>query len=173
MLFLFGFASIPLAYIISLRLKKPSSGFAILVIIYLISGVVLIFPLGFCDLLINTFKQDFMSSSTLDILVFICRFLPVFSMSFGIQKLYKIGSYISACDKILPDFLKARCSENLRRDDEIWGCCIEKCNKTKECYEDAEALRWGTEGMKSSKTFNLIHNILITFLKELRLSSRF
>jgi hypothetical protein len=165
MLFLFGFASIPLAYIASLLLKKPSSGFAILVIIYLISGIVLIFPLGFCDLLINTFKEDFMSSSTLDILIFICRLLPVFSMSFGIQKLYKIGSYRSACKKILPIFLKARCEQNLQRTDEIWGCCENVCKKTKECYKDAEALNWGTEGMKSSKTFNPIHNILMTFFQ--------
>jgi hypothetical protein len=86
-------------------------------------------------------------------------------MSFGIQKLYKIGSYQSACKKILPIFLEVRCKGNVQRNDEIWGCCQNLCNKTKECYGDADALRWGTEGMKSSKTFNLIRNILITFFQ--------
>jgi hypothetical protein len=68
-------------------------------------------------------------------------------MSFGIQKLYKIGSYQSACEKILPQFLNETCQRDVKRVDPIWGCCLNLCKNNSECYEDAEALRWGTDGM--------------------------
>src|SRR5882757_6424789 len=46
MLFFFGFASIPLAYIFSHIIKKPSTGFAILTIVFIISGLLLATAMG-------------------------------------------------------------------------------------------------------------------------------
>ena len=147
LLFLFGFACIPLAYIVSIFHKKPFSGFTFLVIIYLLSGVFLMVPLGFCDHVINMRKRDFMSSSLLGIILIFSRFLPVFSMSFGIQKIYKIGPYQPTCEKINPYVLKDTCKGPISRDDPIWGCCQTLCSNTSECYGDANALHWGNDGL--------------------------
>ena len=153
MLFLFGFASIPLAYLTSLRLKKSSSGYALLVIIYLISGLILVLAMGILDLFINTLNVDFMSPQALEGILFFARLLPVFSMSFGIQKLYKIGSYQYACDKTLPVYLENLCTEVRDNTDPVWGCCRSKCEPNNECYYQMKALEFGSHGMKQTIYF--------------------
>ena len=142
MFFLFGFASIPLAYLTSLKLKKPSSGFALLVIIYLLTGLILVMAMGIIEL-VYPFKG-------LDTVLIFARFLPVFSMSFGIKKLYKVGSYQKACKDTLKVYLDARCRDQyLRKSDPFWGCCPERCSKNKECYDQMDPLRWDENGMQA------------------------
>ena len=165
MVFLFGFASIPLAYLTSLCLKKPSSGYSLLVIIYLITGLVLVMGLGIVDLMLNTFKLDFMSQSSFETILFFARFLPVFAMSFGIQKIYKVGSYQLACDQTLPAYLNARCEGKefpMKRDNPLWGCCTKLCEETNDCYKDMNALRWDSHGLSEGfPLFILINPILL------------
>ena len=147
MFFFFGFASIPLAYLTSLRLKKPSSGYALLVIIYLITGLILVVAFGLLDFMINTLRADFMSSSTLEVILFFARLLPVFSMSFGIQKIYKVGSYQKACAMILPIYLDHQC-QYMEKNRALWGCCLNKCEANNECYYQMNVLEFGSNGMK-------------------------
>ncbi|CAG2109717.1 unnamed protein product, partial [Medioppia subpectinata] len=148
MFFLFGVAAIPLAYLFSLRLSLPSTGYATLVIILLLTGLVLVLTFGILDLMLLS-GSDVMSRDTLDALVMTARVLPVFSMSFGIQKLYKVGSYQKACLDSAKETLLKVCIPTLRTDDPFYGCCDNLCRHRGECYDQLNALRFDEKGINS------------------------
>ena len=142
MVFLFGFASIPLAYLTSLKMKKPSTGYALLVIIYLISGLVLVMTVEFM-VLGGTLKGD-----GAKVLRGFVRLLPVYSMSLGIEKLYKVGSFNAVCNQMNPILLSYRCSKLTPSDHgkEIYGCCKSLCEPKNECYYQMNPLSWSDHG---------------------------
>ena len=140
MVFLFGFASIPLAYLTSLKMKKPSTGYALLVIIYLISGLVLVMTVGFL-IQGGTLKGD-----SAKIVRGIARLLPVYSMSSGIGKLYKVGSFKAVCDKMNPLLLNYKCNHLQDTSDELYGCCKMLCEPKNDCYFQMDPLSWSDHG---------------------------
>lgn len=140
----FGLSSIPLAYLFSLKFKRPNSAYAVLVIIYLITGLILIMALGVVGI---SLVPRQMSKTTHDILTGFARLLPVYSMSAGIQKLYKLGSYKWACAEMDPVLLDYQCSsKELRVYDELYGCCKSKCAEQHLCYDQFNALGWSDLG---------------------------
>ena len=141
MLFLFGFASIPLAYLTSLTMKKPSTGYALLVIVYLISGLILKITITFFLMWTN------ISRFLINVLQHFSRLLPVYSMTSGILKLYKIGSYKSACNKMDPTVLFIKCqSLNKNDDDVLFGCCEDLCRSENKCYHQMDPIDWSDHG---------------------------
>ncbi|CAG2161807.1 unnamed protein product [Oppiella nova] len=146
MLFLFGFASIPLAYCFSLLLNKPSTGFAVLVILYLLFGVMSISAMGVLDLIVNVMKMNIISSVKFNTILSFFRLIPVFSMSFGIQKLYRIGSFAQICKEYESKNMTLLCSF-IDRKSILYGCCIDKCSPTNECYSNQNPLSFDHNGV--------------------------
>lgn len=140
MLFLFGFASIPLAYLTSLTMKRPSTGYALLVIIYLITGLILKVTITFFIMWTT------ISRTLIDVLQHFSRLLPVYSMTSGILKLYKIGSYKSACNEMDPTVLRFKCRSLSGREDVLLGCCIEQCRPDNKCYYQMRPIEWSDNG---------------------------
>lgn len=150
MLFFFGFAAIPLAYIMSYLSKKPSTGFALLVILYLIFGVILVIVMGTLDAL-RTFSDTVITKKTFTTCLWFSRLFPIFSMTWGITKLYKIGSYSAACKAMPNATLQALCNMTFTHDTPIvgqfYGCCKNKCSVTDDCYEYKSPFIWGDKGV--------------------------
>jgi hypothetical protein len=88
-----------------------------------------------------------MTRETLDALIMASRMLPVFSMSYGIQKLYKVGSYQKACRDSSPELLIKACMPGLRKDDPYYGCCDHLCRKDGDCYDELNTLRFDDKGL--------------------------
>lgn len=146
MLFLFGFASIPLAYLFSLWLKKPSTGFAVLVIIYLLFGIIAVSAMGTIDLMVNIVHVNFISSSTFNQVLALFRLIPVFSMSFGVQKLYRLGSFMQICKEYETKNMTIVCSY-IQKKDFLYGCCLDKCLKSNDCYFNKNPLDFDNYGV--------------------------
>ncbi|CAG2112272.1 unnamed protein product, partial [Medioppia subpectinata] len=121
----FGLSAIPLAYLFSLRLKQPSTGYAVLVVVYLLSGIALSMIVFFVSM---------QAPKAADALEGVANIMPVYAMSHGIQKLYKLGSYGAACAKITPEYLTRVCDPKSGKigdeNDEYWGCCRNLCGPT-------------------------------------------
>ncbi|CAG2180474.1 unnamed protein product, partial [Oppiella nova] len=106
----------PLAYLFSLRLKLPSTGFAILVVIYLLTGVALSLIVFF----VGAIKPK-----ALEVTSGIANILPVYAMGHGIEKLYKLGSYQTACKQMSREHLERRCKDiESKGQNEYYGCWI-------------------------------------------------
>ena len=159
MLFLFGFASIPLAYCFSLWLKKPSTGFAVLVILYLLFGIIAVSAMGTLDLMINILHFDFISSVTFNRVLGIFRMIPVFSMSFGVQKLYRMGSFTQICKENEKKNMTIICT-HISKKDFLFGCCLDKCTKTNDCYHNKNPLDFDNYGVGQEFVYLVCSGIL-------------
>ena len=145
LVFLFGFASIPLAYLTSLRMKKSSTGYALLVIVYLISGLILKITLSLFVMWTT------ISKTLIDVIQHLSRLLPVYSLTSGIQKLYLIGSYKLSCNQIDPTLLQYRCrsldtNSTDSSTDILFGCCQRLCRPLKKCFNQMEPIEWSDNG---------------------------
>ncbi len=164
MLFLFGFASIPLAYCFSFWLKKPSTGFAVLVVIYLLFGLIANSAMGVLDLMINVMNLKPISISTFKLLLGIFRLIPVFSMSFGIQKLYRIGSFAQICKEYaVKQNMTIMCSY-VSKSEFMYGCCREKCEPNNECYDSKNPLQFDNFGVGQEFLYLLFDGLLFMII---------
>ncbi len=146
-LFLFGFASIPIAYCFSFIFSKPSTGFALLVVMYLLFGLIGNLIMSVLDLLINVFRFDFMSSTLLDIILYICRLIPVFSMCFGIKKLYWMGSMAQWCKQTLKKDPNVCLDDSKEAQNFYYNCCEKRCSPKNECYDSNNPFRFNNAGI--------------------------
>ncbi|CAG2178676.1 unnamed protein product, partial [Oppiella nova] len=145
--FAFGLSAIPLAYLFSLRLKLPSTGFAILVVIYLLTGVALS---------VTVFIVGAIKPNTLEVLSGIASILPVYAMSRGIQKLYKLGSYQAACKQMSREHLERRCKDITPHTSEYYGCCESLCRPKHQCYDELNVFQWDHNGISSELTYLIV-----------------
>ncbi|CAG2114253.1 unnamed protein product, partial [Medioppia subpectinata] len=157
---MFGLSAIPLAYLFSLRLKQPSTGYAVLVVVYLLSGIALS---------LTVFFVSMQKPKAADALEGVANIMPVYAMSHGIQKLYKLGSYADVCNKMTREHLAQRCDNSNYRIDkssDYWGCCVNLCKPTHECYYERNAFQWGKYGIVTE----LVYMIVTAFVYLLILS---
>ena len=160
MVFLFGFASIPLAYLTSLRMKKSSTGYALLVIVYLISGLILVMTIEFLV------QGGTMNPDQAKIVRGFARLLPVYVMSLGIEKLYKVGSFNALCEQTNPIVLDNMCKNTNGEKSDLYGCCKNLCEDKNECYFQMNALSWSDHG----KIFFKISLLNYISFKEINIS---
>lgn len=132
---------------------KRAGGYAILVIIYIVTGVVssvVCSVLESLALLSAVDAEGFLSPSTVETWTWIFRASPIFSMSWGIKKLYDNGSKASVCEQIRPQVIEARCSK-LETAIEIISCCPEEmCNNSyigDQCARRQNPLQWEGKGI--------------------------
>ncbi|OTF75870.1 ABC transporter sub-family A-like protein [Euroglyphus maynei] len=141
-LFVFGIGTIPLAYLFAYIFDVHSSGFTFVVIIFLIMGLIANIFWSILDILINNAGIDASSNflSWTQSILPIIRLIPIFSMLYGYQKLYKANLFTKMCTKFGPDNLAQIC--NMTDNDNslsrlAHGCCPNICLKDNSCYDSA------------------------------------
>ncbi|CAG2116416.1 unnamed protein product, partial [Medioppia subpectinata] len=156
----FGLSAIPLAYLFSLRLKQPSTGYAVLVVVYLLSGIALSLIVFFVSM---------QAPDAANALEGVANIMPVYAMSHGIQKLYKLGSFGDACGKLTREYLARQCDYQKigGETDEYWGCCRTLCEPTHECYDQRNAFQWGKYGIVTELVYLIVTAVVYTALLSL------
>ena len=165
MLMGFGFASIPLAYCLSLVLQQPSTGFSFLVITYLLFGIIAMIIMGTLDLVYKLKFFATMSGTTYNSFLYIFRLIPVFSMSFGLQKLYMTSSLENICQKFAfkTDDPSAKGLGESYCDAIGFGvlkdCCV-RCIRSKDCSLDESPLSFGDYGVAIEFIYLMVTGIV-------------
>ena len=119
LLFLFGLASMQISYAFSRLFGSIGTGFLIIVVFNLIFGVILaVIDFLFFFLV----KTDFINQFTYDIITWVFRMFPIYSMSRGISNIYMTGSSGHMCDHLSATYLKNNCP----RMPILLNCCLGK-----------------------------------------------
>ncbi|RWS09653.1 ATP-binding cassette sub-family A member 1-like protein, partial [Dinothrombium tinctorium] len=159
LLFLFGFTSIPMAYTFSFLPKKASTGFAVIVILLLVCGVI-VSIVDFVLLIVVAGKV--ISQSVYDFISSIFRIFPIMSMTKGVLKLYLMSTSIFFCNRIPLKMLDGLC-DHINEDNKLFGCCtgifsslgfvinlkifLGKCEAVDKCYKYENPWQWGSKGI--------------------------
>ncbi|KAH8326811.1 hypothetical protein KR059_012458 [Drosophila kikkawai] len=94
LLLLFGFSVLPFIYIMSLFFKEPATGFARVSIVNIFCGMALF-------IVVVVMSSDFFDTKdTADILGWIFRVFPHFSLAMGLNKVYTNTATRNACEKV-------------------------------------------------------------------------
>lgn len=94
LLLLFGFACLPFIYIMSLFFKEPATGFARVSIVNIFCGMALF-------IVVVVMSSDFFDTKdTANILGWIFRIFPHFSLAMGLNKVYTNTATRNACAKV-------------------------------------------------------------------------
>ncbi|XP_017106501.2 phospholipid-transporting ATPase ABCA3 isoform X1 [Drosophila bipectinata] len=94
LLLLFGFAVLPFIYIMSLFFKEPATGFARVSIVNIFCGMALF-------IVVVVMSSDFFDTKdTANILGWIFRIFPHFSLAMGLNKVYTNTATRNACAKV-------------------------------------------------------------------------
>ncbi|KAH8409301.1 hypothetical protein KR009_012305 [Drosophila setifemur] len=94
LLLLFGFAALPFIYIMSLFFKEPATGFARVSIVNIFCGMALF-------IVVVVMSSDFFDTKpTANILGWIFRIFPHFSLAMGLNKVYTNTATRNACAKV-------------------------------------------------------------------------
>lgn len=131
LLFSFGISTIPVVYFLSYRFQKPSSGFVFLIIIFFLVGFIGNIVLSVMDTAVNYFDADSpaIKNFWMPFLLFFLRFVPIFSMLFGYQKVHKLAAFGKFCKDMPPgtcDSIYSNSSSSFK------GCCPGVCGDM--CY---------------------------------------
>ncbi|CAG2181328.1 unnamed protein product, partial [Oppiella nova] len=137
----------------------PSTGFAILVVIYLLTGVALSLIVFF----VGAIKEN-----ALEVTSGIANILPVYAMGHGIEKLYKLGSFQAACKQMSPEHLERRCQDIDSKGgtkSEYYGCCVSVCQPKHQCYDDFNAFQWDINyGISIELTYLIVTGAVYVFI---------
>lgn len=176
MLFMvFGMTSIVIAYIVTWMTEKRSGGYAILVIIYIVTGVVFSVVCSVLEslaLFSGVGGDEFITPSTVEKCTWVFRMSPIFSMSWGIKKLYENGAKAAVCEGIPSQIIASRCSapDTAR---EIIACCPESmCNNPlfgDLCARRQNPLQWHGNGVGKElvmMTLLFFSSLILLFLLE-------
>lgn len=161
LLFAFGVSTIPLAYFLSYPFKKPSSGFVFLIILFLIVGFIGNIIFSSLDVGMNNLGVPLTEIRNFwyPFLLFILRFIPIFSMLFGYQKVQKLSAFTKMCKAVPLDqtcrTLNANSTNFLR------GCCPDICGEM--CYATANPFAMNVYGSGIEVIYMLITG-LVSFL---------
>ena len=115
--FLFGLSSMQISYTLSRIFKSISAGFFTIVVSNLIFGSILVIFEFFFDYLGHS--QN-LSKDTLNIIHWLFRLFPIYSVAKGISNLYEIGSKAQLCDHLTG--IQQICDTNPL----IQSCCSSK-----------------------------------------------
>ncbi|KAH9392503.1 hypothetical protein TYRP_005582 [Tyrophagus putrescentiae] len=98
LLFGYGVAVIPFAYLLSYRFEKTSRGLQVIMQVFTYLGTLASAVFGGLDLWINYFNAPYPALNVIfHILVSIFRVVPIFSALFGYQKYYKLQEFSGFC----------------------------------------------------------------------------
>lgn len=97
LLVIFGFSAIAYAYVASNFIAKPSSGFTLLMMIYLITGLIFSITIQILQLLQ---RAQIVATTLVESLTWIFSISPIFSMTRGFQRLYGNGIQHKVCDEV-------------------------------------------------------------------------
>lgn len=120
LLFSYGLASIPMAYVVSLASPRPASAFSLLVIINLVLGVMS----SIVSFVLRRVVPTIMSQQVYDWLSWFIQFFPIYSMSSGIAKVYSTGSFAATCARIPSSALDVMCQVGSASSSKLFGCCV-------------------------------------------------
>lgn len=143
LLFGYGVAVIPFAYILSYKFEKTSRGFQVIMQIFTYLGTLPSALFGGADLWLNYFGAPYPAVNVIfHALLSVFRVVPIFSVIFGYQKLYKLQEFSGSCLQLQKegklDQLCATIPANLTGYP-FKGCCANVCGDT--CF--FEASPWG------------------------------
>ena len=116
LLFVFGLASMQISYSLSRLFNSIGTGFLIIVVLNLLFGVILAVIDFLLVFLVNT---KFITNDAYNVVVWLFRLFPIFSMTRGISNLYMTGSTGHMCDHLSQNYLKTNCD----RMPILKGCC--------------------------------------------------
>ncbi|KAI1307918.1 Phospholipid-transporting ATPase ABCA3 [Halotydeus destructor] len=105
-LMLNGLAAIPIAYCFSCVVKKPGTGFALLVVLYVITGMVFS---AVKPALAFAVSVRAISEFTYDMAQYLMKMSPMFSLTTGVAKVYHYGLLSSLCAKVSQEKLNQSC----------------------------------------------------------------
>lgn len=129
-----------MAYFFAYIFDVHSSGFTFVVIMFLIMGLIANLFWSILDIFVNNAGVE-LSSLYLDwtqSVLPIIRFIPIFSMLFGYQKLYKANMFVKMCKTLPSEELGHICNstEDLGSMTKmVLGCCPNRCSKDDSCYD--------------------------------------
>lgn len=104
LLFGYGVAVIPFCYILSYKFEKTTRGFQVIMQIFTYLGTLPGSLLGAADLWLYYFQAPYPAvNAVVQALLAFFRVVPIFSVLFGYQKLYKLQEFSSACLQLQKD----------------------------------------------------------------------
>ena len=145
LIFMYGLAVIPFAYTLSYCFAKTSRGYTVMIQISSYLGTLGGSLLATGDLMINYYNvQSSVFRGFYFTLLYPLRIVPIFSVVFGFQKIYRLSNFARFCEKLdINQQLESICrsiitqrgnntNDNDSDGDIFRGCCVEVCNDS--CY---------------------------------------
>lgn len=127
----FGVATIPLSYLLSYYFRTPSSGFVVMVVIFIITGLIANIAMSVVHTMSSLAGMPIMSEGVEQLVLAIFRLFPIFSFLFGYQKVYLLSQVSTICKLIpLDDFCQM---DKKRMMPILVGCCPNICEDR--CYD--------------------------------------
>ncbi|KAF8768213.1 ATP-binding cassette sub-family A member 3 like protein [Argiope bruennichi] len=138
LMLLYGWAAIPLSYIISFLFQKGNTAFSTVVALCSIIGV------G-CSSILNSILLTIpfaeVTKRRINEAIWALRIVPAFSLSSGISNLFGVAFDNAFCETVPPDALELNCnSSTIDRNNPIFKCCKSKCGD--ECLHQVNPFGW-------------------------------
>ncbi|KAI1307954.1 Phospholipid-transporting ATPase ABCA3 [Halotydeus destructor] len=160
MLMLNGLAAVPIAYCFSCLVKKAGTGYALLVTLYIITGILF----GILTQIIQfAVKAQAMSKTAQQIVLFLMKISPMFSLNTGVTKVYQQGQTLTYCGRLSNETLEQKCPIP----DLIDPCCPEQyCKRSVFGIETDNCLAplwsWGDQGIMQEVTMIAVDFVLFS-----------
>ncbi|XP_054707778.1 phospholipid-transporting ATPase ABCA3-like [Uloborus diversus] len=148
MMFLYGWSSIPLTYIISLIFKKPNTGFTAVTMTCVITGTV-------AGSILSALQQyDGVKKA-----VWFFRIFPSYCIGSGFSNLFTLAYTNSFCESIPSKDLKLYCaSQNKDKESLLYQCCTGICGNR--CLQQKPLLTWAYESCGRDTLFLAVDGFL-------------
>ncbi|XP_055936420.1 phospholipid-transporting ATPase ABCA1-like [Argiope bruennichi] len=138
LMFYYGWASIPFIYLLSFGFQGGNSGFAAVIGICVFVGT----ALGSIG---SAVKFAFPGNRFVNLLIWIFRFLPPFSLSTGFANLFAVAYPNAFCESIPKGDLEFNCNpSNLDKSNPLFRCCKEVCGDN--CFKLIYPITWDENG---------------------------
>ncbi|GFR10884.1 ATP-binding cassette sub-family A member 3 [Trichonephila clavata] len=136
MLFLYGWASIPFSYLVSLMFKKGGAGFSIIV------GFCAILGVGLGSILRSVaYGLPNAKAEQLQKAVWVFRIFPTFSFAQGMSNLFGIAFYNAYCESVPYEDLQFNCySSTMDQHNPLFKCCKNVCGDN--CLKPENIFTW-------------------------------
>ncbi|GBM91934.1 ATP-binding cassette sub-family A member 3 [Araneus ventricosus] len=141
LMLLYGWAAIPLSYLVSFLFKKGNTGFSAVVALCSIVGV------GCSSILKSIVLTIPFAANTkrhINQAIWVLRIVPAFSLSSGISNLFGVSFDNAFCESVPPDALELNCnSSTLDKNNPIFKCCEGICGD--QCLKQVNPFGWSEE----------------------------
>ncbi|XP_023224354.1 ATP-binding cassette sub-family A member 3-like [Centruroides sculpturatus] len=132
-LIIYGWASLPLIYLMSFIPNKSSTGFSLFTIVGITTGLiagVIVFSLN---------KSNVMDKEDMDLTLAILQLSPVFAAGWAISNIHNTSLYNTMCDQFDKSVIDSICES--RASHELFKCCPREICQD-ECFEKENYLSW-------------------------------